>query len=62
MDLHPEWAPLDLDDPYYLEMDEKFVVRSGLPMEKRMEFWRTLPVYWNYTLGRTEGKSHHDEL
>lgn len=57
-----EWKPLHLDNPSYLHIDKTFEVKSGLPLQDRINFWRTLPsIYWNY---RPVSKNSHvrDEL
>lgn len=56
----PDWQPLDLDNPNYLEIDELFTVRKGLPDQERLDFWRNHiePVYWRHVLQL----GYHDEL
>ena len=58
----PNWAPLHLDDPRYLEIDREFEVKSGMPLQNRMEFWQKLNVYWNYTTSSKYLETYHDEL
>ena len=37
-------------------LDDKFTTKSGFPIQKRMEIWPKLNVYWNYLLTRPKGK------
>ena len=50
--LYPAWRPLEADPSSWthLKMDADFTAESGLPFQQRMQFWRSLDVFWNATL------------
>ena len=58
--VNKDWKSFEEDNPVYLLMDKEFVAKEELPMEKRMNFWKSLPrVYWRYNTESVEAK---DEL
>lgn len=58
---YPDWKQLDLESQTYLEINDEFSVKNGLPYQDRMTFWRSLNVYWNHTLNRSD-QLKKDEL
>ncbi len=59
--LYPSWEPLTPENSCYLDMNTNFAVVEGpLPVTGKLQFWNTLPVYWNYTL--RAGSRGRDEL
>eukprot|EP00095_Tigriopus_kingsejongensis_P007910 maker-scaffold132_size323655-snap-gene-2.24 protein:Tk07910 transcript:maker-scaffold132_size323655-snap-gene-2.24-mRNA-1 annotation:"carboxylesterase" len=53
--LHPDWRPLNLDAPNYLEIDATTrVVEAELPNQHRLSLWDDLKLFWHTAASKDE--------
>ena len=41
------WHPVKATNATHLNIGNEMVMDMGLPNHERMNFWQTLPIYWN---------------
>jgi hypothetical protein len=58
--IHTDWRPLS-EGLNHLDIGKEFTVKPGLPFQERIDFWRSLDVYWNATLPGRGSKSQGKE-
>ena len=60
----PEWKPMDINDPLYMEIGSEFKVKKGMILDQnKAEFWRDLSLYWRHqTRQGTDNGQKREEL